>query len=58
MPAPWLPPLCQQLLHAHRIQHRGTGFPIGVFHLAVFDVEGIASGGGTIDELAGGLLIV
>jgi len=53
-----LPPAREKFLHAHAVQNRGTGFPGGVFHLAVFHVERISGGRGSVDELLGGLLIV
>jgi len=47
-----VPPRLHQLPHANRVQHRRTRLPGGIFHLAVFLVEGVAGGGGLIDEFS------
>ena len=53
-----LPAAREKFLHTHGIQDRGVGFPVGVFHLAVFYVERIPGGRGSVDELMSGLLVV
>ena len=53
-----LPPAGKQIPHAHAVQNRSAGFPIGVYHLAVFHIERIPRGHGPVDELSGRLLVV
>jgi hypothetical protein len=53
-----LPPAGEKFFHAQAIQDRGTGFPVGIFHLAVFYIERIPGCGGSIDKLSGLLLVV
>ena len=52
------PPLRQHLPHAQSIQHRGTGFPVGIFDLAVLFIERVAGGRGAINQLIRGRLVV
>lgn len=52
------PPSLHQLSDADRVQHRRAGLPSGVFHLAVLLVEGVAGGGGLINQLGDFGLVV
>ena len=52
------PPAREKLLHAHAVQYRSAGFPVGVFHFAVFHVERVPCRGGSVNELTGDLLVV
>ena len=52
------PPAREKFLHAHAVQDRSAGLPIGVFYFAVFHVERVSGGRRPIDELFGCLLIV
>lgn len=46
-----LPPPClHQRPNADGVEHNRAGLPVGVFDLAVLLVEGVAGGGGLIDQ--------
>ena len=46
------PPRIHQLPDTDGVQHDRTCFPCSIFHLAVLPVEGVAGGGGLIDQLS------